>query len=233
MILYTIVDKNALLRQEKSAVARFYNTFAPVYTFFRDLTKAKDEVLKADLLAKLLPFKNDRVLDVGTGPGVYALEIASQAHNSEVIGLDISEKFVAIAKQKAEKLNLTNVKFVVGQVEQLQFEDNYFTKVICGGILSLVKDRQKAVAEIFRVLAPGGVIVVREPCRLDSFLTNLVTFNKNKRLVKLGNRLGLMFGHFSPDFFTYNELLSTLKTSAFSAIDLQVKGKDLLAFCKK
>lgn len=232
MILYPIVNKNSLLRHEKPSVARFYNRFAPVYTFFRDLTKATDERLKEKLLEKLRLAANDRVLDIGTGPGVYALEIAQRIPEAVVVGVDISEKFVAIASQRAKKLNLANAEFVVGQVEQLNFTDNYFTKIICGGILSLVKDRQRAVAEIYRILAPGGLLVVREPRRLDSKVAQFFQSRNNKRVGKLANRLGLMFGHFSPDFFTYEELFATL-SSKFTQVNIEVVGKDLFASCQK
>lgn len=227
------MDKNSALRREKPAVARFYNSFAPVYTFFRELTKSRDKLLQENLLAQVSPKSFDVCLDIGTGPGVYALEIASRQLQAKVVGIDISEKFVAIASQKAQKLGLTNVNFVVGQVEQLEFASNYFTKVICGGILSLVKERKKAVSEIYRVLAPGGLLVVREPCRLDSGLVRFFQSFKSKKLQRFANRLGLMFGHFSPDFFTYEELLATLKTSNFSQIKIELKDKDLFAFCVK
>src|SRR3972149_7610276 len=88
-------------RQDKSPVARFYDSLAPLYTRMRDYGQGRDRQAKELLIDSLAPFQNDSVLDIGTGPGIYALDIAKRAGDSHVVGIDISEVCGNIAKGRA------------------------------------------------------------------------------------------------------------------------------------
>ncbi len=99
----------------------------------------------------------DRVLDLGCGTGYPAL-LAAQAvgHQGNVLGLDLAEAMLTVARQKAKMLGLNNVSFQTGDVTTLPFESASFDAVISRFCLMFLPDIPKAVQEIARVLKPGG-----------------------------------------------------------------------------
>ncbi len=97
------------------------------------------------------------ILDVGTGTGAIALLLAELDH--KVTGIDLSEGMMAIAREKADKLNL-EINFRSGDAENLHFKDNIFDAVICRHLLWTLPNPEKAVNEWIRVTKPGGKIAV-------------------------------------------------------------------------
>ena len=98
-----------------------------------------------------------RVLDLGSGTGYPALLGAQTVGSSgSVIGLDLAEQMLAVARRKATVLGLTNVTFHTGDVTALPFEANFFDAVTSRFCLMFLPEIPKATAEIARVLKPGG-----------------------------------------------------------------------------
>ena len=97
------------------------------------------------------------VLDLGCGAGMDSILAARQVGPSgKVIGIDMSEDMIDKARQNAEVLGLTNVDFCCGEIEALALADGTVDVAISNGVFNLCIDKAKAVAEVFRVLAPGG-----------------------------------------------------------------------------
>jgi SAM-dependent methyltransferase len=90
-----------------------------------------------------------RVLDVCTGPGVLAA--AAQERGADTVGLDFSAEAVAIARGK-----VPGAEFHQGDAQALPFEEGSFDAVVCGYGVIHVPNPEKALAEITRVLRPGG-----------------------------------------------------------------------------
>ena len=98
-----------------------------------------------------------RVLDLGSGTGYPALLGAQTVGSSgSMIGLDLAEQMLAVARRKATALNLANVTFRTGDVTTLPFEANSFDAVTSRFCLMFLPEIPKAAAEIARVLKPGG-----------------------------------------------------------------------------
>jgi len=98
-----------------------------------------------------------RVLDLGSGTGYPALLGAQTVGPSgSVIGLDLAEQMLAVARRKATALGLANVTFRTGDVTALPFEANLFDAVTSRFCLMFLPEIPKAAAEIARVLKPGG-----------------------------------------------------------------------------
>ena len=99
----------------------------------------------------------ERVLDCGSGAGADAL-IAARIVGStgRVIGIDMTSEMLAKARASAPKTGLTNVEFREGILEALPVETGWADIVISNGVLNLVPDKAAALAEIHRVLRPGG-----------------------------------------------------------------------------
>ena len=104
-----------------------------------------------------------RVLDVGCGPGNTACLIAEQ-YGSRVQGIDISEVMIAKATERARRQGLLDkVEFRVADAFQLPFEDDRFDAVIVESVLTpLPGDKKQALAEMVRVVRPGGQIGINE-----------------------------------------------------------------------
>jgi len=76
--------------------------------------------------------------------------------NGHVIGVDMTAEMVAKARENTEQSGFDNVEFRLGEIEHLPVRSNTVDVVISNCVLNLVPDKQRAFAEIFRVLKPGG-----------------------------------------------------------------------------
>jgi ubiquinone/menaquinone biosynthesis C-methylase UbiE len=101
--------------------------------------------------------RGQTVLDLGAGAGldvfVARAEVGETGH---VIGVDMTAEMVAKARQNAEQSGFGNVEFRLGEIEHLPVLSDSVDVVISNCVLNLVPDKQRAFAEIFRVLKPGG-----------------------------------------------------------------------------
>lgn len=102
---------------------------------------------------------DDKLLELGCGYGDYAT-IINRFTQSEVIGLDVSEKFIAEASQRNSS---NDVSFIVGDVYSLPFPDSSFNFVYGNGILHHLTNKIEVFKEIKRVLKPQGCIAFIEP----------------------------------------------------------------------
>jgi ubiquinone/menaquinone biosynthesis C-methylase UbiE len=101
-----------------------------------------------------------RVLDVGTGTGDLALDIARIHPDATVIGLDPSSQMLAIADAKRTRLGLADrVTLVTGDAQQLAFRDGEMDAVTIAFCIRNVPDRPKALREMARVVRPGGWVL--------------------------------------------------------------------------
>jgi arsenite methyltransferase len=99
----------------------------------------------------------ERAVDCGSGAGADALIAARLVGASgRVIGIDMTPEMLAKARASAAEAGLTNVEFREGILEALPVETGWADVVISNGVLNLVPDKAAALAEIHRVLRPGG-----------------------------------------------------------------------------
>jgi ubiquinone/menaquinone biosynthesis C-methylase UbiE len=99
----------------------------------------------------------DTVVDLGSGAGNDCFIARSIAGASgRVIGVDMTGAMVDKARRNATKLGYSNVEFRLGDIEHLPIEENTADVVVSNCVMNLVPDKQKAFAETFRILKPGG-----------------------------------------------------------------------------
>ncbi len=104
--------------------------------------------------------RNKNVLEYGCGTGSYAFSLAE--YGSKVIGIDISETAIRLAKERAKQEALENIQFLVMDAEAMQFEDNNFD-IVCGTAILHHLNLHKAMSELTRVLNPTGKAIFIEP----------------------------------------------------------------------
>jgi arsenite methyltransferase len=106
------------------------------------------------------------VLDLGSGAGFDAFLAAKRVGESgKVIGVDITPEMVQRAKANAEKLNISNVDFRLGQIEKLPVADSSVDVVISNCVINLSPNKSSVFREIYRALNPGGRILISDILR--------------------------------------------------------------------
>src|ERR1700690_4486929 len=113
-------------------------------------------------LARMELKPGDRVLDLGCGAGWASRLIADAvAHGDkpgQVIGLDVSDEM--IRRARAGSTAYDNLMFVIGSAQQIPWEENFFHKVLSVESFYYYADQDRALAELFRVLAPHGELFI-------------------------------------------------------------------------
>jgi ubiquinone/menaquinone biosynthesis C-methylase UbiE len=131
----------------------FFDRIAPVYDSWAGGQHGRVAARVVDLAT---PAKGEHVLDVGTGTGLVAHLAAPRVNPGSVIGIDLSDHMLALARSKASK----NVQFMGMAAEHLVFRPETFDLVTMGQALAYLADPASALAEANRVLRPGGRLVV-------------------------------------------------------------------------
>jgi ubiquinone/menaquinone biosynthesis C-methylase UbiE len=103
-----------------------------------------------------------KVLDCGCGPGTITLGLAQVVAPGEVIGTEIEETQVDLARKNAVKRRVDNVQFQTADLYRLPFADNSFDAVFISAVLGNLREPIRGVREAYRVLKPGGVIGIKE-----------------------------------------------------------------------
>lgn len=100
--------------------------------------------------------KNKSILDIGCGSGRFSIALASFSAK-KVIGLDLGDEGIKIARKVSKSNNIKNVKFVKGSALELPFKDNSFDFVFCKGVLHHTGNLQKGLKEYYRVMKKNGM----------------------------------------------------------------------------
>lgn len=143
----TVLNSDSDRGQVNTAAAEIYEAFFVPALFGEWGSRLADA-------ARIQP--GQRVLDVACGTGVLARAVAERVGPAgEVIGLDINEGMLAVARRLAPQIEWRS-----GPAEALPFEDNSFDAVVSQFALMFFEDRRAALAEMWRVLRPGGHLAI-------------------------------------------------------------------------
>lgn len=158
--------------------------------------------------------KNDVVLDLGSGPGMTSLKIASLT--KKVIGLEIDSKLLEIANKSTKSRNQKNIIFIQGDANMgLPFRNNTFDKILCSDVLEHLHKREFALKEIYRVLKKGGLLL-------------LVTDNPDTSWKKIQKSAGIFYYADLDHKYEYpkDEILNILKSNNFKVLKLETTTYD-------
>lgn len=184
-------------RDQASAVRSFFDAEAPEYVNGR--AQQHSFAVQRDLVLGMLPDRCARVLDAGCGPALMAEPLLERG--AEVWGIDAAEKMIRLGEQRLQDHpQRARVHLRVGPLERLEFASEAFDAVIAMGVLEYVPDRVRALAEIRRVLRPGGIFVLTIPSSVCAYHLARGAWTAARRTLR---RLARRPRSASEDFATY------------------------------
>ncbi len=156
------------------------------FAYYDALREANESVEFSYALHEYKVYKGRRVLDVGCGNGYVLSHYAREG--AQVYGVDLTETAIVLCRRRFALSDLRGM-FAVGSAEDLPYPDLTFDLVCSMGVLHHTPNIHKAVDEIFRVLKPGGHLVVMlyhrnsANFRVNLFLRRMVQFRSLQELV--------------------------------------------------
>lgn len=173
---------------KKEQVQQMFDNIAHRYDFLnRFLSLGIDKGWRKKAIQMLSEHKPKRILDVATGTADFAIATL-KINPDEVIGVDISEGMLDIGRKKLTDKGITKIRLENGDSENLQFDNASFDAVIVAFGVRNFENLEKGLAEINRVLRPGGIAMILEfskPKGLFGVLFNIY----NKTLLPLWGKL--------------------------------------------
>ncbi len=168
---------------KKEQVAEMFDNIAPKYDFLNQLLSLGiHKGWRKKAVKLLIPLAPKKMLDVATGTGDFAIEANKRLNPERITGVDISEGMMKIGREKLKKLGLDQkIELLIGDSENLPFADHSFDAITVGFGVRNFETLEKGMAGMFRVLKPGGMLVVLEFSRPRKFpIKQLFNFYFNR-----------------------------------------------------
>lgn len=170
-------DRNHRVREHDSLISAEDNRamFDHIAGYYDSTNKflslGLDGLWRRKAVAKLHAATDRTYLDLGCGTGDIALEILRQSPGTHVVGIDPSEGMLAIGRDKVHEAGLdSHITLATGDVLDLKYDDDSFDGAITSFCIRNVTDRKRALREIYRVVCPGGCLVILELTEPQGFL---------------------------------------------------------------
>ena len=141
-----------------------FERVAWVYVFCREhLFRDDTERIIAALWPGGRPSAGTQLIELGCGPGFYSCRLAERFSDVSVTGVDRSESQLRWARERARALGLGNCRFRRINALDLSYVDAEFDIVLASRLFTILPEQDRAVAEMYRVLKPGGRCFIAEP----------------------------------------------------------------------
>ncbi len=164
----------------------------------RLLDNAGDMALKRRarrIIEAINPQTNEQIMDLGCGTGYYLFLLSSLPVKLQLTGLDNDKKALVEGK---ESLKGRGIKFVLNDSRKLPFPKSSFDKIVASEVLEHVENDEQVLKEIYRVLKPGGRLVISVPSINYPFFWDPINWTLQHLFnthIKTGFFSGLWYGH--------------------------------------
>ena len=190
----TVVPFKESSESKKKQVENMFDKIAFRYDFLnRFLSAGIDVRWRKKAITHLKNLQPENILDVATGTGDFAITSYKLLKPGKITGIDISDGMLELGRKKIKKLGLEGrIQLLNGDSEAILFDDNSFDAVTVAFGVRNFENLEKGLSEIYRVLKPGGKLVVLEFSRprlpvvknLYRFYMKFVTTNIGKLISK-------------------------------------------------
>jgi ubiquinone/menaquinone biosynthesis C-methylase UbiE len=180
------------------------------------------------MAAQLAPHDVRRIVDLGCGPGVSTFELARLLPRAQLVGLDVAPRMLAQARRR-EPLSLPSISWLRADAARLPFPTASIDACTGHSFLYLVADRAAVLGEVWRVLRPGGQLVLMEPNAAAATVPAVLAVSRDPRhlvSVSLWRPFSRLHGRFSA-----HTLAATLAGAGFEPghVEPVLGGLGLLA----
>ncbi len=205
---------------KKQQVADMFDNISPRYDFLNHFLSLGIDIRWRKKAIKLLKeIQPKKILDIATGTGDFAIESLS-LNPDKVIGVDISEGMLSVGREKLKKRKLdSRISLESGDSENLPFEDNMFDAIIVAFGVRNFENLEKGLAEMYRVVRPGGKVVILEFSKPKRFpFKQLYNFYFKNILPTIGKTI-------SKDSSAYTYLPESVKSFPDGAVFTSILDK--------
>lgn len=149
---------------KKEQVTEMFDTISEEYDGLnRMISLGLDQKWRARLVGMAAATKPDAIIDIATGTGDLVIALAESTEASRLVGLDISPGMLEVGKQKVQQKSLDDrIEMTVGDSEQLDYDDNTFDVATVSYGVRNFENLETGLSEIFRILKPGGSLLILE-----------------------------------------------------------------------
>ena len=148
---------------KKEQVTKMFDTISGEYDNLNRVISFGIDIKWRDKVVKIVDEAQPKnILDIATGTGDLAISLAKTSA-TQIIGLDISAGMLEVGKVKIKSKKLDNkIEMIIGDSENLPFDDNTFDAITVAFGIRNFETLEKGLADILRVLKPGGTFVILE-----------------------------------------------------------------------
>ncbi|MES2004418.1 MAG: bifunctional demethylmenaquinone methyltransferase/2-methoxy-6-polyprenyl-1,4-benzoquinol methylase UbiE [Bacteroidota bacterium] len=178
--------------EKKEQVADMFNSIAYRYDFLnRFLSAGIDVWWRKKAIGQLKELAPKKILDVATGTGDVAILTWNMLKPEKITGIDISDGMLELGRKKIAKLGLSQqIELLNGDSEVIRFNDNHFDAITVAFGVRNFQNLTNGLKEMYRVLQPGGKLVVLEFSKADAGVLSVLF---NFYMTKITPAIGKLF----------------------------------------